>query len=94
MKRHKIGWAKTKETLFRSLCVGMKVQIKVTPPRIYKRLQNESSNQEKRKLLKKYHYFQTNKIVAISDDSIMLKKEFAKEIWTISSRKTWINLVV
>lgn len=94
MKRHKIGWAKTKETLFMSLCVGMKVQIKVIPPRIYKRLQNESSNQEMRKLLKKYHYFQTNKIVTISGDSITLKKEFAKTIWTMSLQKTWINLVV
>ena len=93
-KRHKIGWAKTNESLSRSLCVGMKVQIRVIPSRIYNRLQNDPSNQEMRKLIKRFHYYQTNQIMNISSNSITLKRVFKKTIWTMSIRKIWTNIVV
>lgn len=93
-QRHKKGWSKTNTSLFQSINVGMKVQIRVIPSFMYKKLQNDPSNQELRKLIKKYHYYQTNIIMKITPKNIELKRVFAKTLWKKSRRNTWINLVV
>jgi hypothetical protein len=77
------------------LCVGMEVQIKVIPNKIYKKMKSNGLSVIQRKMLiKRYHYYQKNVIKSISRNRITLKRAFKKTIWEISMKFAWFNLVI
>lgn len=77
------------------LCVGMEVQIRVIPNKIYKRMKSDGLLEKQRKMLiKRYHYYQKNVIKSILGNRITLKRVFKNTTWKISMKLARFNLVI
>ena len=77
------------------LCKGMEVQIRVIPPKIYERMRSGGLSVNQRKMLiKRYHYYQKNVIQNIRGNRITLKRSFKKTIWKMSKQVARFNLVI
>jgi len=67
----------------------MIVQCKVCPNNAKKCMKSETAYHKRNKIIKKYHYYQTNKIVCVSGECIELESNFAVKKMILNRQQVW-----